>query len=111
VEVEVSNSGYLSTSITDRGLVGEELEEGGLRRQVVRPPWARIEGEGVEVLGGVPRQTLGHLAGTNPILRGVTERSRNVVWTVRIEGGSGALRIVAGADKAGIVRTPWMEVR
>jgi hypothetical protein len=111
VEVEVSNAGYLPTSITDRGVEGERLADGTLRRQVVRPPWARIEGEGVEVLGGGAHRTLGHLAGANPYLRAVTERSRKAEWTVRLEADSGAVRITAGADKAGIVRSPWLEVR
>jgi murein tripeptide amidase MpaA len=111
VEVELSNGGYLPTNLTDRGAVGLVGDDGSTRRQVVRPPWARIEGEGVNVVEGAARQTVGHLAGTNPFLRAVSERSRGVAWVVELTGPSGAVRITAGSDKAGIVRTGIVAIR
>jgi hypothetical protein len=91
VEVDIRNSGYLPTSLTDRGAVGEVEENGETSHQVVRPPWARIEVEGARVVEGPVRQNVGHLAGENPYLQ--------------------AVRIVAGSDKAGVAGTGWLTIR
>jgi hypothetical protein len=111
VEVDIRNSGYLPTSLTDRGAVGEVEENGETSHQVVRPPWARIEVEGARVVEGPVRQNVGHLAGENPYLQAVTERTRTVSWVVEPTGASGAVRIVAGSDKAGVAGTGWLTIR
>jgi len=111
VDVELSNAGYLPTNLTDRGAVGEVHEDGETSHQVVRPPWARIEVEGARVVEGPVRQNVGHLAGGNPYLQAVTERTRSVAWVVELTGASGVVRITAGSDKAGVVRTDVVPIR
>ncbi|HSW28072.1 MAG TPA: M14 family metallopeptidase [Longimicrobiales bacterium] len=111
VEVTLSNAGYLPTTLTDRGAVGEAREEGGVRAPVVRPPWALLEVQGAEITDGTPRRAVGHLAGSNPYLQAVTERSRTVSWIVRPTGPGASVRVVAGSDKGGVRRTGEVPVR
>ncbi len=111
VEATLENSGYLPTSLTDRGAVGDNREDGTVRAPVVRPPWARLEAEGAEIVDGTARRTVGHLAGSNPYLRAVTERSRTVSWIVRPTAPGAAVRVVAGSDKAGVRRSARVSVR
>ncbi|MDP2958155.1 MAG: M14 family metallopeptidase [Longimicrobiales bacterium] len=111
VEVTLSNSGYLPTSLTDRGAVGEVREDGTVRAPVVRPPWATLEAVGAQIVDGPPRRAVGHLAGSNPYLQAVTERSRTVSWIVRPTGPGASVRVVAGSDKAGVKRTAAVILR
>jgi hypothetical protein len=111
VEVQLRNSGYLPTSLTDRGAVGEVDENGETSHQVVRPPWARIEVQGARVVEGTERQNVGHLAGENPYLQAVTERVRTVSWVVEPTDDSSAVRVIAGSDKAGVAGTGWLTIR
>ncbi|MEQ8330125.1 MAG: M14 family metallopeptidase [Longimicrobiales bacterium] len=111
VAITLTNTGYQPTSLTDRGTVGEERADGSVSQPVVRPPWARLEGRGVEVVDGTPRRSVWHLAGSNPYLQAVTERSRTVRWVVRSTAHDATFRIVAGSDKAGIRRTDWRALR
>lgn len=105
VEVTLTNTGYLPTSLTDRGAVGEATDDGGVRAPVVRPPWALLEVRGATLVDGVPRRSVGHLAGSNPFLQAVKERSRTVSWVVRPAGPGAWVRVVAGSDKGGVRRT------
>ncbi|MGD8319678.1 MAG: M14 family metallopeptidase [Gemmatimonadota bacterium] len=107
VEATVSNSGYLPTSLTDRGTVGEVRDDGSVRAPVVRPPWATLEVRGADIVDGTARRTVGHLAGSNPYLEAVTERSRTVSWVVRPVAPGAEVRVVAGADKGGVERSGW----
>lgn len=109
VEATLTNEGYLPTSITDRGVVGRERPDGSLERQVVRPPSLTLELEGLEVVEGRSRIAIEHLAGTNMLLEALDERSRSVSWVVRPTEGPRALRVVAEADKGGVVRSEWID--
>ena len=111
VEATLTNSGYLPTSITDRGTVGEERPDGSVRAQVVSPPWARLELDGVQVVDGNARRPVGHLAGSNPYLQAVKERTRTVSWVVRPTGGTARVRVVAGSDTGGVRRSVWTALR
>ena len=111
IEVDVTNTGFLPTSLTDRGVVGREGEDGTLRDQVVRPPSATLELRGLEVVEGTPRQGVGHLAGSNDILVQTTERTRTVSWVVRRTAPDASLRVIARSDKGGTVRSGWVPVR
>lgn len=111
VEVTVTNTGFLPTSLTDRGAVGEAVGDGSVRAPVVRPPWARLEARGAVVTDGTPRRVVGHLAGSNPYLQAVKERARTVSWIVRPEGPGASVRVVAGSDKGGVRRTGEVSLR
>lgn len=111
VEVTLSNSGYQPTSLTDRGTVGEVADDGSVRAPVVRPPWAILEVEGAEIVDGPARRTVWHLAGSNPYLEAVKERSRTVSWIIRPTGADISLRVVAGADKGGVRRPAPVLIR
>jgi hypothetical protein len=111
VEATLSNSGYLPTSLTDRGSVGEERPDGSVRAQVASPPWATLEVEGFEIVDGPARRAVGHLAGSNPYLQAVKERKRTVAWIVRPSGGAASVRVVAGSDTGGVRRSAWRDVR
>jgi hypothetical protein len=111
VEATLSNVGFQPTSLTDRGAVGDERPDGTSRAPVVRPPAATLELEGAEIVDGPARRVVGHLAGSNPYLRAVTERERSVAWTIRPTGpGPARVRVVAASDKAGTRRSDWIEV-
>jgi len=86
VEATLSNAGYQPTSLTDRGAVGEDQADGTVRAPVVRPAWAVLEVEGADIVDGPARRSVGHLAGSNPYLQAVKERSRTVSWVVRPTG-------------------------
>ena len=111
VEVTVANSGYLPTSLTDRGTVGEVRQDGTVRAPVVRPPWATLETEGAQIVDGAARRTVAHLAGSNPYLEAVKERSRTVSWVVRPTAPGATVRVVAGSDKAGVRRSGPVSLR
>lgn len=111
VEVTVSNSGFLPTSITDRGAVGRERPDGTVDRQVVRPPTVTLTTAGLEIVVGSTLTRIPHLAGSNPFLEAATESSQRVSWVVRPTGEERAVRVTARADKAGTVRTAWVRIR
>ncbi len=110
VEATVSNTGYLPTSITDRGVVGRERADGTLDRQVVRAPAVTLTAVGVEIVDGPARRPIAHLAGSNQYLQAVTESSRTVSWLVRPSGAERAVRVTASADKAGTVQSGWVRI-
>ena len=111
VDATVTNIGYLPTSATDRGAAGAEGPDGILRNQVVRPPSATVEIVNGELVSGRERVNIPHLAGSNPFLQAVTERSHSVRWTVRRTGsGPLSVRVVAESDKGGTARSEWVEV-
>jgi murein tripeptide amidase MpaA len=111
LEATVTNTGFLPTSLTDRGYVGNESADGEVRRQVVRPPAAVLLTRGAEIMDGRSRRVVGHLAGSNPFLRAVTERSRTVSWRVRPTGEGAAVRVRVKSDKGGTVRSGWVRLR
>ena len=111
VEATVTNTGFLPTSITDRGAVGRERPDGRIDRQVVRAPAVTLTHPGLELVEGRARAVIPHLAGSNPFLEAVTESSRTVTWVVRATGGERAVRVTAESDKGGTVRSGWVAVR
>jgi len=111
VEATLSNAGYLPTTLTDRGAVGEERADGSVRAQVVAPPWASLEVEGAQIVDGTARRRVGHLAGSNPYLQAVKERARTVSWVVRPSRDDARVRVVAGSDTGGVRRSSWTGVR
>ena len=111
VEATVTNTGFLPTSLTDRGAVGRERPDGRIDRQVVRSPAVTLTHPGLELVEGRARAVIPHLAGSNPFLEAVTESSRTVTWVVRASGGERAVRVTAESDKGGTVRSGWVPVR
>ena len=111
VEATVTNTGFLPTSLTDRGTVGRERSDGRIDRQVVRSPAVTLTHPGLEIVEGTARTVIPHLAGSNPFLEAATEGSRTVTWVVRPTGGERAVRVTAESDKGGTVRSGWVAVR
>ena len=111
VEATVTNTGFLPTSLTDRGAVGRQRPDGRIDRQVVRSPAVTLTYPGLELVEGAARTVIPHLAGSNPFLEAVTESSRTVTWVVRATGGERAVRVTAESDKGGTVRSGWVLVR
>ena len=111
VEATVTNTGFLPTSVTDRGAVGRERPDGRIDRQVVRSPAVTLTYPGLELVEGTARAVIPHLAGSNPFLEAVTEASHTVTWVVRVTGGERAVRVTAESDKGGTVRSGWVAVR
>lgn len=110
VSATVSNEGFLPTSATGRGAVGRERPDGGVDRQVVRPPAVVLERRGLEIVSGDARIGLGHLAGANAFLDAGGGREATVSWVVRVTGGEARVRVVASADKGGVARSGWAGV-
>ena len=111
VDVTVTNTGYLPTSVTDRGAVGRQRPDGTVDRQIVRAPAVTLTHPGLEIVDGAVRTVIPHLAGSNTILRTATARSHTVSWIVRATGGERAVRVTAESDKGGTVRSGWVAVR
>ena len=111
VDVTVTNTGYLPTSVTDRGAVGREGPGGFVDRQVVRAPAVTLTHPGLDIVDGAVRTVIPHLAGSNTILQSATARSHTVSWIVRTTGGERAVRVTAESDKGGTVRSGWVAVR
>ncbi|MGY8798196.1 MAG: M14 family metallopeptidase [Longimicrobiales bacterium] len=111
IEVTVTNTGFLPTSLTDRGVEGRERPDGTVDRQVVRAPSVTLTHPGLDIVEGHERTVIPHLAGSNPFLERTTERSHTASWIVRGTGGEQAVRVTASSDKGGTVRTDWVIVR
>ena len=111
VDVTVTNTGYLPTSVTDRGAVGRERPDGTVDRQVVRAPAVMLTHPGLEIVEGTARTVIPHLAGSNTILQAAASSSHTVSWVVRPTGGERAVRVTAESDKGGTVRSGWAAVR
>ena len=111
VEATVTNTGFLPTSLTDRGAVGRERADGSVDRRVVRAPAVTLTHPGLEILEGTARTVIPHLKGSNPFLVAATAPSHTVTWVVRPTGGERAVRVVAESDKGGTARSGWVVVR
>ncbi len=111
VAVTVTNTGFLPTSITDRGAVGRERPDGTVDRRVVRAPAVTLSHPGLEIVEGTARVTIPHLAGSNPFLESASESSYTVEWVVRPTGGERAVRVAVESDKGGVARSAWVVVR
>ncbi|MCJ7627471.1 MAG: hypothetical protein MUO50_03685, partial [Longimicrobiales bacterium] len=78
---------------------------------VVRPPVLILGLEGAVLAEGFVRVQLGHLQGTGPFLREVGVPSETVEWVVRAAGSPAYVQITGRSDKAGLVRSAWVELR
>ena len=111
IEVVVTNTGFLPTSLTDRGAVGRQRPDGTMDRQVVRSPAVTLEHPGLELVEGRARTVIPHLAGSNPFLEAAESPSRTVSWVVQTVGGEPAVRVTVHSDKGGVARSGWVVVR
>ncbi len=111
IRATVENDGFLPTSLTGRGAVGQETPSGQIRNPVVRPPALLLGLEGAELVEGSRRVELPHLRGTGPFLREVGPPAETVEWIVRAEGSPAHVQVTARSDKAGVVRSQWVELR
>jgi hypothetical protein len=73
IEVTVTNTGYLPTNLTERGI----------EASVVNPVIAAIELEGCELIDGNQRINLGHLSGMHSIPGSERPSSASILWTVQ----------------------------
>ncbi len=85
VEIAVRNTGYLPTNLTERGATGRTGSDGRVTDQIVTPPVAILNVVGGEVVGSA-RVVVGHLRGSNPFSKAVSDTVRSVSWTVRKTG-------------------------
>ena len=111
VEVTVANTGFLPTSLTDRGAEGRTRPDGTIDRQVVRAPAVTLEHPGLELVEGTARTAIPHLTGSNPFLEAAESPSQTVSWVVRAVGGERAVRATVSSDKGGVARSGWVVVR
>jgi hypothetical protein len=111
VRVVVTNEGFLPTSLTGRGAVGAEGSGGVLRKTVVRPPHVLLALQGAEITEGSARIALGHIRGTGPFLPGVGSPAEAMKWIVKPTGEAAYIQVTASSDKAGSVRSDWVEIR
>jgi len=111
VRAVLTNTGFLPTSLTGRGAVGQENEDGTLTAPIVRPPVMTLALERAELVEGAARVKLGHLKGTGPYLPEVGVGAETVEWIVRPTGTPAYIQVTARSDKAGLVRSAWVELR
>ena len=111
IRAVVTNDGFLPTSLTERGAVGQETATGRIRNPVVQPPALFLGLEGAELEEGTVRVQLGHLRGTGPFLTEVGVPSETVEWIVRAQGSPAYVQVTGRSDKAGVVRSAWVELR
>jgi hypothetical protein len=111
IRAVVNNEGFLPTSLTGRGTVGRETPTGRVRNPVVRPPVLLLGLEGAELVEGNVRVELAHLRGTGPFLTDVGVPTEVVEWIVRAERSPAYVQVTARSDKAGVVRSHWVELR
>jgi murein tripeptide amidase MpaA len=95
VEVTVTNTGFLPTNLTERGM----------EAQVVKPVYAAISIESGVLLNGGKRLNLGHLAGSYPVPDASRESSAVARWTVQTTSPSATIQIEAISEKGGVVRS------
>lgn len=93
VEVKVTNTGYLPTNLTERGI----------EASVVNPVTATIELEGCELVEGSHRINLGHLAGSYSATEEDRSTTMTAYWTVKINGAGARIRITGSSEKGGTV--------
>ncbi|MFC1575906.1 M14 family zinc carboxypeptidase, partial [Gemmatimonadota bacterium] len=111
VRATLTNEGFQPTSLTGRGAVGNEASDGTVRNPVVRPPVLTLGLRGAELVEGARRVAVRHLRGTGPFLTDIGVPSETVEWIVRISGEQGSVRVMGRSDKAGVVRSSWVEIR
>lgn len=107
VEATVTNSGFLPTSLTDRGAAGRERADGSVDRRVVHPPAVFLSYTGVELVEGTERTVIPHLAGSNPYLESSESSWAKIAWVVQASAGGGeqAVRVRVESDKGGVAKS------
>jgi hypothetical protein len=105
IDVAITNDAFLPTHLTARGHVGRSTRDGGVADQVVPPPLVVLHVEGGRVEGGSGRTRIGHLAGTNPFLSAVSERTRTVSFIVVRDGAAATVRVTVDAGPGGVARS------
>jgi hypothetical protein len=104
VMVEVSNSGWLPTNMTERGAVGRATDGGEIVDRIVAPPAATLTVQGGVIVG--PATILvGHLGGSNDYSRAFTETSRTIEWRVRQTSNEMTVSVTVNAGAAGTARS------
>ncbi len=111
ISATISNQGFLPTSLTGRGAVGQETSSGRVRNPVVRPPVLMLGLKGAELLEGSGRTEAAHLRGTGPFLTEVGPASEAVEWIVQVLESPAYVQVTAASVKAGVVKSEWIEVR
>jgi hypothetical protein len=111
VRATLTNEGFLPTSLTGRGAVGQAGADGAVRNPVVRPPTFSLALTGAVLEEGLSRVQLGHLSGTGPFLPEVGTPSETVEWIVRGLESPAFVQITANSAKGGVVRSGWVELR
>jgi hypothetical protein len=111
VRATLTNDGFLPTSLTGRGAVGQETGSGLVRDPVVRPPALSLGLQGAELIEGSGRVQLLHLRGTGPFLTDIGTPSETVEWIVQVQEGTAYVQVTGRSDKAGVVRSVWVELR
>ncbi len=111
IQATLENEGFLPTSLTGRGAVGQETQSGRISNPVVRPPVLFLDLDGAELLDGVERLEAVHLRGVGPFLAEVGPASVNVEWVVRALEPPAYVQITAQSDKGGVVRSRRVELR
>ena len=104
VVLEVSNTGYLATSLTQRGATGRKADDGSIIHQIVRPPTATVNVTG-GVVEGPATIVLQHLAGSNTITRDVREKTTTASWTIRKTAAELHVSVIVDGGPAGTLRT------
>lgn len=110
VRAVVTNEGFLPTSLTGRGAVGQENPDGTLESPIVEPPVLSLELEGAELVEGRSRVKLGHLRGTGLLMAEVGIAAETVEWIVRALDSTAYVQVTARSEKAGVVRSAWVEI-
>jgi hypothetical protein len=102
--VEVSNSGWLPTNMTERGAVGRATDSGEIIDRIVAPPAATLTVEG-GVIEGPATILVGHLGGSNDHSRAFTEASRTIEWRVRQTSNEMTVSVTVNAGAGGTARS------
>ncbi|MFC1500545.1 M14 family metallopeptidase [Candidatus Zixiibacteriota bacterium] len=99
IEVTVTNTGYLPTNLTERGI------EAGVVNQVIATIILAdvLYPEGCELVEGGHRISLGHLSGSWSVTAEDHSNSASAAWVVRKNDSYAQIRITASSDTGGSV--------
>lgn len=107
VTAAVTNRGFLPTSLTGRGALGNENPNGTLSDPLVAPPVVTLTVEGAQIVDGDGRVRIRHLRGTETVLGGVGVPSETVEWVVQPREPDARIRVTVQSPKAGVVQSRW----
>lgn len=101
VSVGVSNTGFLPTNLTDRGIKAE----------VIKPVVAVISIEGGRLVEGSRRAEVGHLAGSYPVPDPDRPSSGGAKWIVEATSPPATVQVEVHSQKGGVRRTGPLALR